>query len=80
MTIHPFGMFGAKIDAILADGAHRYWSTHCRHDDHEACSADTIKGIDRYGRGRPAWIGRKPAQCKHCAAPCVCPCHSEEGA
>lgn len=28
---------GYKIDAILPDGSHRYWSTHCRHGNHELC-------------------------------------------
>lgn len=27
----------AKVDAVLADGTHRYWSTHCRHGDHDLC-------------------------------------------
>lgn len=79
--IHSF-----KIDAIMPDGTHRYWSTHCRHGNHEACSATTITGSGTVLRGararrvrieRPVSIERKPAQCKTCAAPCVCPCHQE---
>lgn len=82
---------GFKIDAILPDGTHRYWSTHCRHtkdiDDagHEACSATEIlgelvvgpRGSDRRYPMIQNRIGRKPAQCKTCAARCVCPCHGE---
>jgi hypothetical protein len=73
---------GYKIDVIMFDGTHRYWSTHCRHtkdaDDagHKACSADKMGGVAVYGRRRHATIERKPAQCKSCAAPCVCPCHT----
>lgn len=78
---------GFKIDAILPDGTHRYWSTHCRHakdandPGHEACSAKELigsYGVDLDGGGsyrvRTA-MDRKPAQCKTCAARCVCPCH-----
>lgn len=25
------------IDVIADDGTHRYWSTHCRHGDHNLC-------------------------------------------
>lgn len=78
-----------KIDAIMADGAHRYWSTHCRHGDHEACSATEIVGVggstvrgvrqQRVYLTTPVTVARKPAQCKTCAAPCVCPCgHGQE--
>lgn len=69
---------GYKIDAILPDGTHRYWSTHCRHDNHEACSADKMSGPSVYDRGRHVTVERRPAQCKtpECQAPCVCPCHA----
>ncbi len=73
---------GYKIDAILPDGTHRYWSTHCRHarfqrdPGHLACSATVLIGADPYGEGDAA-IRRTPANCKTCSAPCVCPCHSE---
>ena len=30
---------GAKVDVVLPDGTHRYWSTHCRHNRHDACAA-----------------------------------------
>ena len=47
--------------------AHTYLSTGCLHEEHGYCQAET--GI----------CGEKtPAQCKFCAAPCVCPCHTQE--
>jgi hypothetical protein len=58
----------AKVDVVFADGAHRYWSTHCRHDRHADCSAIELA----------PGVPRRPAQCKTCAAPCLCPCHSAE--
>ena len=49
------------------DDAHAYLSTGCLHGEHGYCQAET--GI----------CGEKtPAQCKFCAAPCVCPCHTQE--
>lgn len=83
---------GYKIDVILPNGTHRrYFSTHCRHDNgdgegHKACSATEISGSGTTRRGvvgkvvhveRPVSIARRPAQCKTCSAPCVCPCHKE---
>jgi len=56
-----------KIDLIDANGGHTYWSTHCRHGNHDACSAT------EFAPGVP----RQPAQCKTCAAPCRCECHEE---
>jgi hypothetical protein len=76
----------AKVDVIWPDGTHRYWSTHCRHDRHEDCSATEITGPATIRRGvlskrvhleRPASIERRPAQCKTCASPCICDCHKE---
>lgn len=73
------GAFDGKVDVILPDGSHRYWSTHCRHatDDegHRACSATTL--ADTAGNV----INRRPSQCRRCAAPCLCSCHksSTEG-
>lgn len=64
---------GAKIDALLPDGTHRYWSTHCRHGNHEACSADFIEGESAFvGDVRRVLVKRRPACCKTCGAPCVC--------
>jgi hypothetical protein len=34
MRIFPLD---AKVDAVMADGTHQYWSTHCRHGDHNLC-------------------------------------------
>ena len=64
----PVGM----ADVIMPDGTHRYWSTHCRHEDHEACAANWLYG--EFG----AFIARKPAQCKTCSAPCICDCHKTD--
>lgn len=50
-----------KVDILHPDGHHEYYSTHCRHGDHEACAATTINGGVR-----------KPAECKLCGAPCRC--------
>lgn len=56
----------AKVDIIFSDGTHWYWSTHCRHDDHDKCNAT------QFAPGVP----RNPSQCKGCAAPCRCECHA----
>lgn len=53
---------GYRIDAILPDGTHRYWSTHCRHGNHDDCSATELA----------PGVPRRPAQCKVCGAPCQC--------
>ncbi len=55
----------AKLDVVFADGSHRYWSTHCRHNNHEACSATELA----------PGVPRRPAQCKGCGSPCLCGCH-----
>lgn len=54
---------------------HTYWSTHCRHDRHDDCSATTTSG-HMPGTWQRAAIERQPAQCKTCASPCICPCHA----
>jgi hypothetical protein len=48
---------------------HTYWSTHCRHGSHSGCKATTLAGGGL----------RRPAQCKICAAPCICDCHNPGG-
>lgn len=58
---------GVKVDVVFADGSHRYWSTHCRHDRHDACAATELA----------PGVPRQPSQCKTCAAPCLCPCHTK---
>ncbi|GGJ87053.1 hypothetical protein GCM10011583_18340 [Streptomyces camponoticapitis] len=46
-------------------GTHVYLSTGCLHDEHAYC------------QGKTGLAGAKtPAQCKFCAARCVCPCHN----
>lgn len=60
---------GAMVDVVAADGTHRYWSTHCRHGNHEACAAVELA----------PGVPRRPAQCKTCGAPCQCPCGHGEG-
>jgi len=80
-------LHGYRIDAILPSGKHRYCSTHCRHDTgdgrgHRACAAEMLVGRDAESIGSPhtwdAAVVRNPAQCKTCAAPCVCSCHRGE--
>ena len=74
-----------QLDVLNTEtGEHRYWSTHCRHGNHEACSATEIMGPLRVGaRGSDGRypvtetrVPREPAQCKTCAAPCICDCHA----
>lgn len=62
---------------VAPDGTtHTYWSTHCRHGNHDACSAVTLSGgTGHTGIGPATFIPRNPAQCKTCSAPCICPCH-----
>lgn len=47
---------------------HVYLSTACLHDRHDYC-ADPLRAD-----GNP----KRPAECKFCAAPCVCPCHHDD--
>lgn len=61
------GLGTAKTDTITAGGEHIYWSTHCRHGRHQACSAEELA----------PGVPRRPAQCKTCAATCVCRCHKQ---
>ena len=68
-----------RTDIIHPDGTHTYWSTHCRHGQHSACSATEMWGRNTQDpEGWSATIARKPAQCKTCAAPCICDCHQAE--
>lgn len=48
---------------IEASG-HRYLSTACRHTEHGYCQSNTGAQGDK-----------RPAECKFCAAKCVCSCH-----
>jgi hypothetical protein len=57
-----------QLDEISeqTDG-HRYLSTGCLHGQHDYC------------QNHAGLSGAKtPAQCKFCAAPCVCPCHKDQ--
>lgn len=56
-------VIGFKADILFEDGTHVYHSTHCRHGNHEACKATKLA----------PGVPRRPAQCKTCGAPCVCP-------
>ncbi len=49
---------------------HRYVSTYCLHDDCGKCSSAVGEDVDGHV------FSRHPAQCKVCAAPCMCPCHT----
>lgn len=70
-------MFDVVEDA--PDGlTHTYWSTHCRHDRHDDCSATAMVGLDIVGEGFRPRIARMPTQCKTCSSPCICPCHAKE--
>jgi hypothetical protein len=56
-----------KVDVVFGtSGSHLYWSTHCRHGNHQACNATELA----------PGVPRRAAQCKTCAAPCICDCHS----
>lgn len=71
------GPSNAKFDVVYDNGDHMYWSTHCRHgntsppwdEPHKKCAATELA----------PGVPRKPAQCKTCAAPCRCECHSDRG-
>lgn len=49
----------------LPHTGHRYLSTGCRHGEHGYCQSNTGSQGDK-----------RPAECKFCASPCVCPCHA----
>lgn len=51
-------------DAVTA---HAYLSTGCFHNNHEYCQSNTGRDGNKIS-----------AQCKFCAARCVCSCHREE--
>jgi hypothetical protein len=51
---------------VLCGSKHRYYSTHCRHGDHEACCSTVLR--DDAGNV----VNRRPASCKGCGAPCSC--------
>lgn len=47
---------------------HHYLSTGCLHGEHAYCQANT---------GQAG--AKRPAACKFCDAPCICPCHQAGG-
>lgn len=56
----------AEHPAVLVDGKHLYLSTGCLHGNHAYCQ-------NKEGQAGPKEAG----ECKHCSAPCLCPCHGE---
>jgi hypothetical protein len=62
-VVEILDLLGWQADVITPDGRHFYWSTHCRHGNHEACSAVEIA----------PGVPRRPAECKTCGSPCRCP-------
>lgn len=69
---------GAQADVMLPDGTHTYFSTHCRHGNHQLCESNAITGLTVVSE-RPVAIGKVPARCKGCASPCICECHASPG-
>jgi hypothetical protein len=62
-------MDAEKVAQILfVDGRHMYLSTSCLHDLHVECRINS----KRYDGSFKA-----AGTCKHCHAPCICPCHLE---
>ena len=63
--------FRARLSAALQRAAHRiagrhvYLSTGCLHGDHGYCQGMT--GLNG---------AKRPGECKHCQAKCVCDCHA----
>ncbi len=48
-------------------GHRLYYSTSCRHGQHEHCRSATAL----------AGNAKKPGTCKWCPSRCICPCHKE---
>jgi hypothetical protein len=62
---------------------HYYLSTACLHQLHSYCIAPVVSRDGTWqviGPSYSAELGddKKPAQCKFCAAQCICPCHRGE--
>jgi hypothetical protein len=51
-------------NGYIEQSGHRYLSTGCRHGEHGYCQSNTGSQGDK-----------RPAECKFCAAKCVCSCH-----
>lgn len=58
-----------------AHSGHRYLSTGCLHGDHTLPDGRTGHQYCQSATGKTG--GKQPAQCKFCAAPCVCGCHNQ---
>ncbi|MDX3714400.1 hypothetical protein PV733_36845 [Streptomyces europaeiscabiei] len=57
----------AELGATLQSekpGVHRYLSTGCLHGDHAYCQ--NMTGLNG---------SKRPGECKHCQARCICGCH-----
>lgn len=57
-----------RLADVIVGEEHSYWSTWCRHGNHDPCRATELA----------PGVPRKPSQCKSCAAPCRCWCHIEK--
>jgi hypothetical protein len=58
-----------RMAAEAQQGPHVYLSTGCRHGDHAYCQSMT--GLNG---------AKRPGECKHCGAHCVCGCHQHADA
>lgn len=56
---------------------HVYLSTACRHADDPGREGENLHDECKTNMIRPDGTEKKPAECKHCGAPCICPCHQE---
>lgn len=54
--------------AVHHDGNHLYLSTGCLHHDHAYCN--NMTGLNG---------AKRPGECKHCGARCICACHTAPG-
>lgn len=62
MPAHVFPA-GSQVDALLPEGVHRYWSTHCRHGNHADCKGSCkICASACVCAGCTHQPGREPAQ------------------
>lgn len=65
MTARQLGRLAVWLTRVAHRcGTHHYLSTGCLHGDHGYCQG----GAGKIG-------AKRPAECKFCGAPCVCPCH-----
>lgn len=77
------GLYPALSEALTgAGGGHLYLSTGCLHGKHDYCKSPRVthQPLARRADGmvvvdNPTTMPKRPAECKFCGAPCVCPCH-----